>query len=170
MKASERREELLKLLNSSAKPLAGGVLAKELKVSRQIVVGDIALLRAGGEDIISTNDGYLINRSGGDLNLVTVRLKHRTEDMFDVLCTIIDEGATVQSLYIDHSIYGRVSIPFKVLNRAEARSVSEALMESGEKAIGDITGFKQYYEISAANQLILLRVQKSLNDKGYLIK
>lgn len=170
MNAAERRAEILRILSTTSKPMAGGVLAKELKVSRQIVVGDIALMRAGGEDIIATNDGYLLNRPDSDLNVVTIRLKHKTEDLFDVLCTIIDEGAEIKSLYIDHSIYGRVFIPFKITNRAEARGVSEAFMESGEKVIGDITGFKQYYEIGAGNQLILLRVQKNLNDKGYLIK
>ena len=34
-------------------------LANELNVSRQIIVGDVAILKARGEDIISTARGYI---------------------------------------------------------------------------------------------------------------
>ena len=48
MKGEERRKQLLNILSSSNNPVSGGTLAKELNVSRQIIVQDISLLRANG--------------------------------------------------------------------------------------------------------------------------
>ena len=46
MNAAQRRERILTRLNSAGAPLSASTLAAELGVSRQIVVGDVALLRA----------------------------------------------------------------------------------------------------------------------------
>ena len=63
MKGEERRKQLLNILSSSNNPVSGGTLAKELNVSRQIIVQDISLLRANGPTIFSTNKGYLLQTS-----------------------------------------------------------------------------------------------------------
>ena len=60
MKGEERRKQLLNILSSSNNPVSGGTLAKELNVSRQIIVQDISLLRANGSNIFSTYKGYLL--------------------------------------------------------------------------------------------------------------
>ena len=60
MNGDERRKKIINILSSSKSPVAGVALAKELDVSRQVIVQDIALLRANGAAIFSTNRGYLI--------------------------------------------------------------------------------------------------------------
>ena len=60
MKADSRRKEILAIVGNSDNPLPAGVLAEKLGVSRQVIVQDIAILRANGYDIISTNRGYLL--------------------------------------------------------------------------------------------------------------
>ena len=61
MNAAQRRERILTRLNSAGAPLSASTLAAELGVSRQIVVGDVALLRAaaakaGVSDITQKKD------------------------------------------------------------------------------------------------------------------
>lgn len=46
MSGEKRRENLLKILQESTNPVSGTELAEKFNVSRQIVVQDIALLRA----------------------------------------------------------------------------------------------------------------------------
>ena len=58
----ERKSELLKLLKEAPKPLNGQSLAEHFHVTRQIIVQDIALLRADGVTILSTNRGYTRNK------------------------------------------------------------------------------------------------------------
>ena len=55
----ERRAEIMNILRQSTMPLSGAALGKQLGVSRQVVVQDIALLRQSGEEIYATNRGYV---------------------------------------------------------------------------------------------------------------
>lgn len=54
MDGENRRKTLLDLLAAAEEPLSGSALAKKLGVSRQVIVQDIALLRATNRDILST--------------------------------------------------------------------------------------------------------------------
>ena len=58
MTGSERRNAIVSHIKSSAVPVSGKTLAQEYEVSRQVIVQDIALIRASGHDIISTNRGF----------------------------------------------------------------------------------------------------------------
>ena len=62
MNGEERREKIIKMLTTGTKPIPGVALAKQFDVSRQVIVQDIALLRANGMNIFSTNRGYLIQK------------------------------------------------------------------------------------------------------------
>lgn len=58
MTAQERRNAILSHLQRGKSPLSATALAGLLGVSRQVIVGDVALLRAGGVQIVSTSRGY----------------------------------------------------------------------------------------------------------------
>ena len=60
MNGEKRRESLLKILQESDKPVSGTKLAEKFQISRQVVVQDIALLRAKNYNIISTHRGYIL--------------------------------------------------------------------------------------------------------------
>ncbi|MEG0825444.1 MAG: HTH domain-containing protein, partial [Oscillospiraceae bacterium] len=57
MEAKERRAHIQKTLAGGSGPVSATKLAQELGVSRQIIVGDVALLRAQGADISATPRG-----------------------------------------------------------------------------------------------------------------
>ena len=63
MSGQERREQIVNIIKSSEKPVAGTELAKRLGVSRQIIVQDMALIRANGIEVMSTNRGYIIQET-----------------------------------------------------------------------------------------------------------
>lgn len=52
MSGTDRRDYLLKVLNQASEPLTGNALAKKTGVSRQVIVQDISLLKATGEQIM----------------------------------------------------------------------------------------------------------------------
>jgi len=60
MEAQERREKIARRLEQADGPVSATALAKEFSVSRQIIVGDVALLRAAGLDIAATPRGYIL--------------------------------------------------------------------------------------------------------------
>ena len=67
MRAEERRQAIRELLQRAKQPVSATALAAQFSVSRQIIVGDIALLRAAGADISATPRGYVILRETGGL-------------------------------------------------------------------------------------------------------
>ena len=86
MNAAQRRERILTRLTGASEPMSASLLAGELGVSRQIVVGDVALLRAAGAQIDATPRGYQLHPAakGSKLccchTLFAVSLLHGADD------------------------------------------------------------------------------------------
>ena len=78
MDGDRRREAILELLKTEAEPLSGTALARQMGVSRQIIVQDIALLRATNKNILSTNKGYILygRDDGAGMCKRVVMVKH----------------------------------------------------------------------------------------------
>ena len=110
MDAQQRRQMIASRLGASTAPLSAATLARELSVSRQIIVGDVALLRAGGLDITATPRGYLLPRPPAGIQC-TFACRHRPDQMGKELNAIVDQGCTVLDVIVEHPIYeiGRAS-------------------------------------------------------------
>jgi transcriptional regulator of NAD metabolism len=65
-----RRKAILEKLETSSDPITGTALADFFQVSRQVIVQDIALLRASGLGILATSNGYLIPKAQDTERLV----------------------------------------------------------------------------------------------------
>src|SRR5690554_4183251 len=117
MDGNERREKIIQIIKASIKPISGGELAHKLGVSRQVIVQDIALLRASDVDIISTTKGYMLYQSKDAKYKRIIRVKHSTEDIEDELCTIVDNGGRVLDVHVIHEIYGKIETDLIIRNR-----------------------------------------------------
>ena len=100
MNGDERRKKIINILSSSKSPVAGVALAKELDVSRQVIVQDIALLRANGAAIFSTNRGYLIQADKQYSRVLKV--VHEDDEVEEELSTIVDAGGHVKDVFVYH--------------------------------------------------------------------
>ena len=169
MSGEERREKVLNVIRESDKPVSASALAKQFKVSRQIIVGDIALLRAGNIDILATNKGYIIN-ARKDIVECVIKVRHKSEDIYDELCTIIDMGAKVVTEEIENDLYGRIVTEININSREDARLFSEKCLDASQRPLSELTRGVHYHKIKAEGDLAVIRVQKALNEKGYLAK
>ena len=106
MEGDARRQELLRLISKSQKPISGTELAQTLHVSRQVIVQDVALLRASKYPIFATNRGYVLLQD--DTHHVTrvIRVKHNSHQIEEELNVIVDCGARVLDVTVEHEIYG----------------------------------------------------------------
>ena len=104
MNGEERREKILKVLRESDTPVSGSRLAGMFSVSRQVIVQDIALIRASGKDIVSMARGYVLQEKHGVTRVFKVI--HTDEQVRDELETIVDLGGTVEDVFIYHRVYG----------------------------------------------------------------
>ena len=74
MRAEERRKQIINLLTAGREPISGSTLSEKLNASRQIIVQDVAVLKASGYEILSTNRGYVLNKT--PLHERVFKLKH----------------------------------------------------------------------------------------------
>ena len=108
MKAEERRKEILAIVGNSDNALPAAVLAEKLGVSRQVIVQDIAMLRANGFDIISTNRGYMLTAKKSFASRV-FKCRHTFEQIVDEGYLIIGLGGRVEDIFVNHRVYGRIA-------------------------------------------------------------
>lgn len=169
MNGEERRNKIEKYILESDKPLSATYLAGELGVSRQIIVGDVALLRANGKDIISTNKGYIFQKIQKPCSQV-IKVRHKPEDMYDEFCVITDLGGHIRDEIIVSDLYGEIRTEINIISRADAKAFSQKCLESSANLLSTLTRNLHFHTIEADNELILIRIQKALNEKGYLSK
>ena len=128
MSAEVRRERIIGLLKASDLPLSGTELAKQCQISRQIIVQDIARLRASGYQILSTTKGYLLQSAPS--NTCTLQVQHTDQQIEDELNTIVDLGGTVLDVSVQHDIYGTLTAPLYVSSRLQVQEFLLFLFQS----------------------------------------
>ena len=79
-----RREKIIEIMSNQKEPVSGSDLAKKFSVSRQVIVQDIALLRATNKNILSTNKGYFLYNPGKGPQKPKIRSNSATDCSADV--------------------------------------------------------------------------------------
>lgn len=167
MHGDQRRKLLLQMIQNTKTPISGTALAEKLGVSRQIVVQDIALIRAQGHQILSTNRGYRIEAPAKFSR--TFKVFHTDDQIEEELNAIVDLGASVDDVYVDHTVYGKIHAVLNISSRREV-SLFLADLRSGKSApLKNITSSYHYHTISASSEEILSLVEDTLRQKNFLI-
>ena len=167
MNGEERREKLVELLKNTESPLSGTRLSRLLHVSRQVIVNDIALLRAANVDILSTNRGYLLSIPVSSTRIFKVC--HATEDFEREMQAIIDAGGKIQDIIIEHPVYGRISAPLEIYSRNDIVKFKEKMQSGNAVPLCDITSGVHYHTILAYSDEILDDVAAALKSNGFLL-
>ena len=166
MDGQTRRQKLLEIVRKSDKPVSGTTLASQLNVSRQVVVTDIALIRANGIDIISTNRGYIVNADNQKCSRV-IKCRHTDDEILDELFTIVDNGGCAENIIINHRYYNRLEAPLNVRSRLDAKEFMEAIKSGKSKSLSSATSGYHYHTISAESEAVLDVIEQELKERGY---
>lgn len=170
MEGDTRREEILRLLSKAQKPVSGTQLAREFAVSRQIIVQDIALLRAVNKNILSTNKGYMLYNPLDSSNRVkrTIAVHHSDEQIRDELYTIVDQGGKILDVVVEHEIYGQITVDLLLKTRGDVDEFVEKIENSSAQPLKALTGGKHFHTVEADTKEELDRIERALEKKGYL--
>lgn len=167
MNGTERRQEILKQIQNSSSPVSGTELAKTFHVSRQVIVQDIALLRANDAHILSTNKGYLYNSSVRATR--TFYVCHQDKDILDELTTIIDFGGNIIDVFIAHKIYGQLRAELNINTRKKALDFANDIQSGHSIPLNNITSGYHYHTVTADSEQTLDLIEEELKKKHYLI-
>ncbi|RDU25087.1 transcription repressor NadR [Anaerosacchariphilus polymeriproducens] len=172
MDGDARREKILGLLENSEEPVSGKELASKMGVSRQVIVQDVALLRAVNKNILATNKGYMMYGVSTELKTAKKSFKvlHKTEEIQDELYCIVDLGGKVLDVVVEHKIYGQINVDFMVENRQDVDDFIDKMVKYNSKALKELTAGVHFHTVEAKDEETLMQIEEKLIEKGYLIK
>lgn len=168
MNGQERRKEILKILHNSGKPVPGVKLAKLLDVSRQVIVQDMALLRANGVDILSTNRGYVVAEEKRCSRVFKVF--HTDEQVEEELNLFVDFGGRVKDVFVYHKVHGVIKVDMNIKSRVDVQRYIRDISTGKSTQLMKLTSNYHYHTITADSEEILDMIQNDLQKRGFLAK
>lgn len=167
MKTSERRNEIIAMLRKAKGPIAAKELASEFQVSRQVIVQDMAVIRASIPEIFSTNRGYILQKE--QVCAREFKVKHSEEQVEQELNIFVDYGGIVRNVSISHRVYGRISAEMDIRSRQDVCEFIERLENSQSTLLGNATSGYHYHLVEAASEDRLDLIEKHLEEAGFLV-
>ncbi|ETA81234.1 transcription repressor NadR [Youngiibacter fragilis] len=167
MNGEDRRRKIIEHLKASGEPLSGSQLAKLLDVSRQVIVQDMALLRATNHGIIATSTGYVLQAGGKHQRVIHVA--HHDDSILDELYAIVDLGGRVLDVRVEHKVYGSISAELSIKSRKDARKLMDDIASGKSSPLKNLTHDDHYHLIEADSEEDLDAIISELKSKGYLM-
>ena len=169
MDAQQRRLEIARRLQLANAPISATALAQELSVSRQIIVGDVALLRAGGLEITATPRGYLLPKANCAVTC-TFACRHRSDQMEEELNAMVDQGCTVLDVIVEHPIYGQLTGQLQISSRYDVGQFVQRCRRQEAAPLSQLTEGIHLHTVACPSQEAYDRVRESLSKLGFLLE
>ena len=168
MDGAARRRQIVAALEGSARPLSGKELSDMLRVSRQVIVQDIALLRHEGHEIVGLHAGYVLREERKGLRRL-IKCHHTDDQLEDEMDIVVDAGATMEDVIVNHRTYGVISAPLGARSRRDVQGFLEGIHSGVSSPLMLLTDGYHFHHISAPSEDILDAVEEKLKDRGYLV-
>ncbi len=166
MNADSRRKEIIRRLEGADIPVSASKLAEELGVSRQVIVQDVALIRASGIGVASLARGYILERPSTFKR--AFKMYHNDDDVETELNLIVDAGGTVDDVFIFHKVYGTVRAQMGIRSRHDVKQFIEKIRSGKSSLLKNVTSGYHYHTVTADSQETLELIAQSLNENGFL--
>ena len=172
MDASQRRQGILEILKQNSQPVSASTIANRFAVSRQIIVGDIALLRASNVAISATPRGYILIDDSVTTNDIvhTIACRHSRHNLTEELYTIVDNGCGLIDVIVEHAVYGQTSGQLHIFSRYDADCFLKKLAKDHASPLCDLTGGIHLHTISCQSEEAYERVLSELKAKKFLFE
>lgn len=165
-----RRLAILARLTQADAPISASCLAAEFSVTRQIIVADIALLRAAGNEIRAVHKGYLIDKPDGVSLFKKIVVKHGKEDVAAEFYAIVDNGGRVLDVIVEHSVYGQISAALCIASRYDADAFVEQISTTGANPLSLLTEGLHIHTVAVRDEASFVRICDQLSKLGILIE
>ena len=170
MNAAQRREAILNRLSGAETPVSASALAAQLGVSRQIVVGDVALLRAGGAQIDATPRGYQLHPAQKGYVGILACVHSTEEEMRTELYTVVDQGGIVVDVAVENPLYGELRGNLNLASRYDVDHFIQQAADTPECLLSRMTGGVHLHTLSCPTPEAFRRIEAALDAKGLLYK
>jgi uncharacterized protein len=169
MSSKDRRKLIEEILLKRGEPQKGHNLAQELGVTRQVIVKDIAILRAEGIDIIATPEGYIIPRKEKHKITRIIAVCHRPDQIQEELTCIVKFGGKIEDVVIEHPVYGEIRGMLMIKTPYDIQNFIEKCKEFNAEPLSTLTKGVHIHTIEADNEEIIVRIINELKLRNLLI-
>ena len=171
MSAQQRRAQLVALLQDSNLPITGANLANMLGVSRQVIVTDVAILRAKGTQILATPQGYMLTGNSGDKVSRTIAVKHAASPQMikEELDLIVDNGGFVRDVIVEHPLYGEIRGLLMLKSRKDVAEYLERMQTHDAEPLSVLTEGVHLHTIEADDDETIKHIEEELAKAGYAL-
>lgn len=166
MTGQERRRGIIEMLVMANDPIPGYKLAEIFNVSRQVIVQDIALLRAERNNIMATSRGYLVYTNTNNLTKRVIATNHDPNMIEEELRTVIDYGGRMVNVIVEHDVYGDIKADLMIETEQDIQDFVKKIKKSKSKPLMALTDGEHYHTIEAKNDKILDIIEKDLKSLG----
>jgi len=172
MTSTERRTKIETLLNENTEPISATTLAKEFSVSRQLIVGDIALMRASGHKISATPKGYIIDLGNQRMNekIYTIACNHTVDNMDSELYAVVDNGGALLDVTVEHPVYGQIVGELRIFSRFDADLFLKKIEKNRAQPLLRLTGGIHLHTIQCKDEEMLQRIFDALRKENILLE
>lgn len=166
-----RREQIIQILSGNSQPVSGTELALRLGVSRQVIVQDIALLRAGNKNILSTNKGYILFHDEDNRRVCkrTYKVSHTNDRIKEELYNIVDCGGRLLDVVVEHPVYGQIMVDLIINSRQDVDNFVQQVEEHSTKPLNALTDGIHYHTVAASDEQTLDLIEEKLAKEGFLV-
>ena len=168
MNSIERRDNIIKLLLESDEPIKGNIIATKYSVTRQVIVKDIAILRAKGESIIATPDGYIINKKESKVKAI-IAVIHNEEEMFNEMSIVIKYGGIIEDVIVEHPLYGEIAAMLMIKNYNELNKFVQKYQEQRARLLSVLTNGVHLHTISAESEDDINLIISELKKYNFIV-
>ncbi len=154
MESAARRVAVYENLKEATQPIKGSELAKKYEVSRQVIVQDIALLRAKGIQVVATPSGYMIQEpiATGLLKTICCKHGHTIEELREELELIISYGGKVIDVVVEHPVYGEIRVVLNLNYLKDVKNFIKKVSQSQTKPLSLLTEGIHYHTLEVENE------------------
>lgn len=170
MDNKQRRQKIIDTLQVTKQAISASALAETFQVSRQVIVSDIALLRAQGNDIISTPKGYILgNLTAYNCFTFKVACHHSIDKTYDELSTIVDNGGKILDVIVEHPVYGQITGQLDITSRYDVEEFLHKLSTEKASLLSKLTDGTHLHTIACKDELCAKRIQEALKKLNLLL-
>ena len=171
MTGDTRREKILELLKQNGSPMSGTAIAKLFGVSRQVIVQDVALMRAENLRILSTNKGYIYKtEEQQDTQPKRVfYVKHGTEQVLEEFIVVLELGGKILDVAVDHELYGHIQVDLLIETIQDAKEFVSRMIVCKDNPLKVLTDDCHYHTVTAPSEKLLDLIERELKEKGFLM-
>lgn len=165
----KRRDSIIEILLNHESPITGTELAKKFDVSRQVIVQDIAVLRASGYNIIAASNGYFVPKVNASKLIYSFYSNHTDiDEIEEELVIIVENGGKLINVQVEHPIYGEIVCPLIINSRRDLDLFLEKVKDSSAKPLSYLTDGEHMHSIEVPDEKTYEIIIEKLRSKGYV--